>query len=449
MSHPYIPLTPADEKTMLETCGLTSVDQLFACIPESIRSAFRGDGLPPRPLSEDAVVRELSRLAAANTGTDRQVSFLGGGAYDHYVPNLIRSILFRSEFATAYTPYQPEVSQGTLQAIFEFQTLICNLTGLDVANASMYDGATAAAEAALMGCGASGRDRVLVSAGVNPRYRDVIGTYLKATDREATRVDLEPIGRTSGAAIGGADVAALIVGYPNYFGLVEDLAALRKQLDKKALLVVVANPIALGLFAAPGALGADVVVGEGMSMGVGLNYGGPGLGFMAVREALMRRIPGRLVGLARDHEGRVGYVLTLQAREQHIRRARAASNICTNQALAALAATIYMSTLGKSGMGQLAKLNYHKAHHAFRALCAIEGVRPVFSAPFFNEFAVRLPKNPVEVLRQLEEKDGIAGGLALGSEHPGLQDAVLIAVTERRTREEIGRLAAGVRRSVS
>ncbi|MBI4868166.1 MAG: aminomethyl-transferring glycine dehydrogenase subunit GcvPA [Candidatus Wallbacteria bacterium] len=448
MTHPYIPLTAAEESKMLQACGLASVEQLFECIPEPIRKAFQVDGLPPGPLSEPAIVSELTRLAGANWACDRLVTFLGGGAYDHHVPSIIPSLLFRSEFATAYTPYQPEVSQGTLQAIFEFQTLVCNLTGLEIANASMYDGATAAAEAALMACGANGRDQVLLSSGVHPSYRDVVGTYLRATDREATLVELDTTGQTPHAAVAGADVAALVVGYPNYFGVIESLAALRRALDPKALLVVVANPIALGLFAAPGACGADVVVGEGMPLGAGLNYGGPGLGFMAVKESLMRRIPGRLVGMARDHHGRSGYVLTLQAREQHIRRARAASNICTNQALAALASTIYMCTLGRQGMIELAKLNYHKAHYAFRALEGIEGVRAVFPSPFFNEFAIRLPREPRAVLERLEREDGIAGGIELGGDYKGLEDALLIAVTEKRTRQEIDRLVAGVRRSV-
>jgi glycine dehydrogenase subunit 1 len=431
---------------MLETLGLASSQELFDSIPRSIRDAFRGDGLPETGLSEDEVSRELNRLAARNLGACRFVSFLGGGVYDHYVPSLISSLILRSEFLTAYTPYQPEVSQGTLQAIFEFQSLICNLTGMAVANASLYDGATAIAEAALLACGATNRDRVLVSAGVNPRYRAVVSTYLEATDRELTLVDVDGAGRTPVAAVGGNDVAAVVVAYPNFFGIVEELAALRQAMDRKALLIVVANPIALGLLAAPGALGADLVVGEGMSLGVGQNFGGPGVGFIAVKEALLRRIPGRLVGMARDHDGRPGFVLTLQAREQHIRRARASSNICSNQALAALAATIYLSTLGKRGLPELARLNYHKAHYAFRALTAIPGVKAAFDGPFFNEFAVRLPASPASILPELQSRDGLAAGLALGPDYPALGDALLVAVTERRSRADIDALAAALAR---
>lgn len=431
---------------MLETLGLASSAELFDSIPRSIRDAFRGDGLPETGLSEDEVSRELNRLAGLNQGACRFVSFLGGGVYDHYVPSLISSLILRSEFLTAYTPYQPEVSQGTLQAIFEFQSLVCNLTGMAVANASLYDGATAIAEAALLACGATNRDKVVLSTGVNPRYRAVVSTYLKATDREPTLVELDSAGRTPAAAVGGGDVAAVVVAYPNFVGIIEELAALRQAMDRKSLLIVVANPIALGLLAAPGALGADIVVGEGMCLGVGQNFGGPGVGFIAVKESLLRRIPGRLVGMARDHDGRCGFVLTLQAREQHIRRARASSNICSNQALAALAATIYLSTLGKHGLPELARLNYHKAHYAFKALTAIPGVKAAFDGPFFNEFAVRLPVSPASILPELQSRDNVAAGLALGPDYPALGDALLVAVTERRSRADIDALAAALAR---
>ncbi len=448
-THPYIPLTAAEEQTMLQTCGMASIQELFECIPPSVREAFQAGDLPPKPLSEMEVVNELSRLADSNRGSDRLLSFLGGGSYDHHVPSIINTLIFRSEFATAYTPYQPEVSQGTLQAIFEFQTLICNLTGLEAANASLYDGATAVAEAALMACGATRRERILISTGVNPRYRDVLSTYLHATDREETRIELLPSGRTCPDSIEGKDVAAVIVASPNYMGVIENLASLRARLDQKTLLIVVASPIALGLLAPPGPLGADVVIGEGAVLGVGQNYGGPGLGFMAVTGALTRRVPGRLVGMARDGDGKRGYVLTLQAREQHIRRAKASSNICTNQSLAALAATIFLTSLGKTGMRKLARLNYHKAHFARNLLCQIPGVVPAHDGPFFNEFAVRLPVAAGPVLERLLEEEGIVAGLSLASYYPNIENGLLVAVTEKRTRQQIERLGAAMKKVLS
>ncbi|MBI4862017.1 MAG: aminomethyl-transferring glycine dehydrogenase subunit GcvPA [Candidatus Riflebacteria bacterium] len=436
--HHYIPLTAAQEKTMLELLGLTSVDELFTTIPAQVRAKASFRWVPHQALSEHAVVKHLAELAAENLSTDAAVCFLGGGSYDHFVPSVVRHMLLRSEFYTAYTPYQPEVSQGTLQAIFEFQSVICALTGMELSNASHYDGGTSAAEAALMACSQTGRQVVLVSAGVNPRYRAVIGTYLRAAGLGMELVELGEDGRTPVPdAARFKDVAGLVVAYPNYFGIIEDLARF-SAVKGNAVLITVANPVALGLLRPPGELGADICVGDGINLGGSLSYGGPGLGFMAVSAKLMRKIPGRIVGQTVDVDGKLGYVLTLQAREQHIRRQRASSNICSNQALMALAATIHLSLLGKHGLAKVARACYHNAHYLARRISENLGLERAHSGPFFNEFALKLPKDPTPVLAGMESAGVLAGSL-LADDYPRLSNAMLVAVTEKRTKDELDR----------
>jgi glycine dehydrogenase subunit 1 len=435
----YIPHTEADRRAMLARVGVASLDELFSEIPAAVRLQ-RPLALPPG-LPEMAVDAELRRLAAADAATDA-VCFAGGGMYDRYIPAAERALLQRGEFLTAYTPYQAEVSQGTLQFTFEFQTAMCELTGMEVANASMYDGSTAVAEATLMARAATGRSAAVVARSLHPEYREVLATYAAGVGfplREAPCPD----GRTAWGDLVGADTAAVVVPYTNFFGIVEDVAAAAELAHAAgALLVVVCEPSTLGVLEAPSRLGADIVVGDGQPLGLPLAFGGPSFGFFAARMDLVRRMPGRIVGMAYDHEGRRGFVLTLQAREQHIRRAKATSNICTNQAYCALAATIYLTLLGPEGLREVGYLSYQKAHYAARALTAVPGVRLAFpAAPFFDEFALRVPQAVVEPLLAR----GYLVGPALGRWYPELADCVLVAVTERRTREEIDGLVAAVR----
>jgi glycine dehydrogenase subunit 1 len=436
--HHYIPLTTAQEREMLEALGESSLSDLFSVIPEDIRRKARFATVPPRALSEHEVLSRLKSLAATNTSPESTVSFLGGGVYDHFIPSAVRHLIGRSEFYTAYTPYQPEVAQGTLQAIFEFQSLICALTGMALANASHYDGASALAESGLIACSATGRRELLVSAGVSPRHRAVLSTYLKAAGHSVGIIELGEDGRTRVPPPAMLrDVAGIVLAYPNTFGLIEDVASFAR-VKQQALLIVSANPIALGLLRSPGELGADIAVGDGINLGNPPSFGGPGLGFMAVSSRLMRRIPGRIVGRAHDVDGRPGYVLTLQAREQHIRRHRASSNICTNQALMALAATIYLSLLGRHGLRQVATLCYHNAHYLASRLNEVMGLERHHDGPFFHEFSIRLPRGAEPVLAAMEEA-GILAGVNLATEHPGIAPGLLVAVTEKRTREQMDR----------
>ncbi len=423
----YIPHTEADRRAMLKRVGVTSIDELFDEIPAAVRLK--------RPLAIDLgltqmeVEAELNRLSAANAAATA-TCFAGGGAYDRYIPAAERSLLQRGEFLTAYTPYQAETSQGTLQFTFEFQSLMCELTGMEVANASMYDGSTAAAEAAAMARAATGRHAVAVSAGLNPEYRQVIDTYAEGLEFPVRdSVD--------------GETAALIVPQVDFLGRLVDVTAAAKQAhDAGALLVVVTDPSLLGVLEAPGHLGADIVVGDGQTLGLPMSYGGPSFGFFASKMDLVRRMPGRIVGIAHDHDGRRGFVLTLQAREQHIRRAKATSNICTNQAYCALAATIYLTLLGPQGLREVGELSYQKAHYAAEQLSRVPGVRLAHpDAPFFCEFAMRAPKPMVAPL--LER--GYLVGPDLGRWFPDLKDAFLVAVTEKRTKAEIDGLVAAVR----
>lgn len=448
--HKYIPLTEADREHMLRTIGVSSVDDLFADIPRSVR-LLRALDLPPVP-SDAELFRELRGLSDRNGDADRLACFLGAGAYDHFVPSVVWHLAGRSEFYTAYTPYQAEIMQGELQATYEYQSLLCALTGMDVANASMYDGASATAEAAVMARDLTRRDQVVMSTAVHPEYRQVVRTYTRHLGVEVRdlpyRDGVTPVDLVRDVL--SERTAALIVQHPTFFGGLEEVRSLADAAHSAgALLVVsVADPVAYGLLNPPGALDADIVAGEGQPLGTPLNFGGPYLGMLATRQTFVRRMPGRLVGKTVDTRGRRGFVLTLQTREQHIRREKATSNICTNEALNALAAAIYMAALGRRGLWQVAEVSARKAHYARERLAALRGFRVAFPGPTFHEFALRCPLPPDEINRRLLEA-GILGGLPLGRFYPELADGWLLCVTENRTRQEIDRLAEALEAMVS
>jgi glycine dehydrogenase subunit 1 len=437
----YVPATPAERERMLREAGVRTVEDLFRDIPEEVRLT-KPLGLPPAVPDPD-LLTHMRRLAERNIDCDHLACFLGAGAYDHFVPSTVPHLALKPEFLTAYTPYQAELMQGELQATYEYQSMICELTGMDVANASMYDGASATGEAASMAADLTKRSEVLVSSALHPEYRQVLQTYtshLRITVRELPARDGITTADAARTAI-TEETAALIVQSPNFFGCIEDGNALAEAAHAKGALLVVAiaEPLSLGLLRPPGAYGADIVTGEGQPLGNALNYGGPYLGIIATKETFVRRIPGRLVGKTADTEGRPGYVLTLQTREQHIRRAKATSNICTNESLNAVIAAVYLSTLGKQGVAHVAELCARKAHYARQRIAALPGFQLAFAAPTFNEFVVRCPVPPAEINRRLLEH-GILGGLALERFYPELADAWLVCVTERRTKEEIDRL---------
>lgn len=439
MLHRYLPMTEEDKQQMLETIGVQSIDELFSDIPESVR--FQGEYNIKPAKSEPELMKELMALAAKNADMKTYTSFLGAGVYDHYIPTIVDHVISRSEFYTAYTPYQPEISQGELQAIFEFQTMICELTGMDVANSSMYDGGTALAEAALLSAAHTKKKKVLLSNAVHPEYRDVVKTYAKGPGLEVVEIphkngvtDVDALQKEM-----DEDVACVIVQYPNFFGQIEPLKEIEPIAHAhQGMFVVASNPLALGVLTPPGQFGADIVVGDAQPFGIPAQFGGPHCGYFAVKSALMRKIPGRLVGQTTDEEGRRGFVLTLQAREQHIRRDKATSNICSNQALNALAASVAMTALGKNGVKEMATMNIQKAHYAKEAFVN-HGFDVLFTGPFFNEFVVRLNKPVAEVNKKLLGK-GIIGGYDLGRDYPELPNCMLIAVTELRTKEEIDTL---------
>jgi len=445
----YIPNTPAQQREMLSVIGVGSIEDLLARIPAKARLARALD--LPAPMAEPDLIRHMRQLAAVNADADVYTCYLGAGAYDHVIPSPIDHLVSRGEFFTAYTPYQPEASQGTLRSIYEYQSMIAELTGMDVANASIYDGGSALAEATLMAHSATERAGVVLSAGVNPLYRRVVETYGEAP---GIRLGTVPIGDGStdlDAAKRGVSsgTAALVVQSPNFFGCLEDVGrAAEIAHESGALLIVVSDPVSLGILEPPGALGADIVVGEGQGLGVPMSFGGPNLGVLATRQDLVRRIPGRLVGATVDLDGRRGYVLTLQTREQHIRREKATSNICTNVALCALMATIYMATLGKQGLARVAELSTAKAHYAASVLAGVPGVRLRFAAPYFKEFTLALPKSPERVVGRLL-RDRILAGVPLAPFDRALRDCLLVAVTEKRTREEIDAFAAALARAVA
>ncbi len=442
----YIPNSPAEREEMLRDVGLERAEQLFDSIPEDIRlSAPLG---VPDALSEMELLEKFERMAARNRAAMRP-SFLGAGAYSHYAPTIVDHLISRSEFFTAYTPYQPEISQGTLQAIFEFQTLVCQLTGMEVANASMYDGSTALAEAVLMTERITRRKRVLVSSAVHPEYLAVADTYVQHYGVEMERLEIdEATGRTSSDALSKLDdkTAALVIQSPNFFGCIEEVEKLAARAHAAGALLVVAvtESASFGLLRSPGSSGADIVVAEGQSFGVPLSFGGPFVGLFATRDKYARQIPGRLVGQAYDKEGRRGFVLTLATREQHIRREKATSNICTNEGLIALAATIYMETMGRRGLEETAQQCAQKAAYAARRISQIDGFSLPFSAPRFNEFVVRAPGNARELLSRLSEEKNITGGLALSRYYPEHERDFLVCVTETNSRAQIDALADGL-----
>ncbi len=443
----YIPHTDSDRAAMLAEIGVEAIGDLFLDVPESVRYP---ELKLPAPLSEMEILRELKAMSEENADLDHYACFLGAGAYNHFVPSVVGHIIGRSEFYTAYTPYQPEISQGTLQAIFEYQSMVCALTGMDVANASHYDGATSLAEAALMAVNVSRgkRHKIIVSPTVHPEYRATLRTYTPGPDLKVVG-DEDPTSNIQYPISNiqlDDDTACLIIQNPNFLGQLlsadseNGLSGLADAVHEAgALLVVVVDPISLGLFTPPGEYGADIVVGEGQPLGNPLNFGGPYLGLFACREEYMRKMPGRLIGETVDTEGRRGFVLTLSAREQHIRRERATSNICSNEALCALAAGAYLAAMGKSGLRKVAELCYHKAHYAAQRIEEIPGFSLVSPKPFFKEFVVRCPKPPSEINEALLEQ-GVIGGYDLGRDYPHLENCMLLCVTEMNTKGEIDRL---------
>ena len=427
----YIPNTPDEQAAMLGTLGLASIDQLFDDIPAEFRNPSLG--LPP-PLSELEIQRELGALAAQNRPLGSGPSFLGAGCYHHFIPAIVKALMTRGEFLTAYTPYQAEASQGTLQVIYEFQTLVCNLFDMDVGNAGMYDGATSLAEAALMACRVTRRNKVIVLDTVSPAYNEVIHTYCRPQNIEVLTAPAESFDIDD-------ESACVVVQYPNFFGYIEDLAGLMDAAHSHgALGVVSCDPIAVGMFQPPGHFGADIVTGEGQPLGIPASFGGPYLGLFATKQEFIRQMPSRLSGRTVDRNGETGYVLTLQTREQHIRRERATSNICTNEALYALAATIYLAALGKSGLKQVAELCYHKAHYAASEIAGLPGYSLPSPATFFQEFVVQCPLPAPEINRRLMERN-ILGGLDVGDRWP---HGMLLCVTEMSAKAEIDALAAAL-----
>jgi glycine dehydrogenase subunit 1 len=441
--HPYIANTPEDIQEMLKAIGLESVDQLFEDIPKDIKLSRELD--LPKSKSELEVSSYLKKLADKNCSMSELTSFLGAGAYDHYIPSIVNHVISRSEFYTSYTPYQPEISQGTLQYIFEFQTLIANLTGMDLANASLYDGGTAVVEAALMAAAYSKKDEIIISKSVKPDARKILHTYAHVQDLKVIEVDIKD-GVTDMEALDGLvsdNTAAVIVQSPNFFGIIEDLEAIGEiaHKGKKTTFIASVDPISLGILKKPGDMNVDVVVGEGQSLGIPVSFGGPYLGFMAVKKDYVRKIPGRIVGQTEDLDGKRSFVLTLTAREQHIRREKATSNICSNQGLNSLAATVYMVTMGKEGLREVALQSTKKAHYAYEQLIKSGKFKPAFDKPFFKEFALTSDIEPEKINKELR-KENIIGGYDLGKEYPQFENSILYAVTEKRTKEEIDKLTS-------
>lgn len=438
----YIGIDRLQRRELLAGVGL-KLEEMFSAIPEEIRLdrlAFKS--IPEEGLSEAEVKADLTLLAARNKRLDEYDSYLGAGFYDHYIPAVIQHLISRQEFLTSYTPYQAELSQGTLQAIFEWQSYICRLTGMDVSNSSMYDGASAAAEALLLACRQTRKDKVWLSGGLNPEYIETIRTYFHAADLEVTVGDLNEGGTSAGTYPDGQDYAAFMVQSPNFFGLVEDQAELvAKAHQVKALALVSADPISLALLKKPGDYGVDIVCGEAQPLGVPMNFGGPALGYLAAKQALLRKMPGRIAGITEDKEGRRSFVLTIQAREQHIRRDKATSNICTSQALLATAATIYLASLGRTGLREVAEQSAAKAVYLQEALIQTGYFKPLYTGPFFREFAVILDESAGCTLDTLTEellKEKIIGGLALDSK------TWLLAVTEKKSKDQMDRFVRKV-----
>ncbi|MBZ0297243.1 MAG: aminomethyl-transferring glycine dehydrogenase subunit GcvPA [Anaerolineae bacterium] len=431
----YIPHTEAEREQMLSAIGVGTLEDLFEAVPESHR--FPALDLPA-PLSEMEVTAELLALSEANDHAQDFAIFRGAGAYHHFIPSAVDHILRRGEFFTAYTPYQPELSQGTLQAIFEYQSMMCALTGMDAANASHYDGATSLAEAVTVAydVGRGKRSKVILSPAIHPQYREVVRTYHQGRP-------IKLVGDDGSASISDLidmlddNTAMLAVQYPNFFGQIDDLSTLAEKVHAVgALLVFVANPLALGLLKSPGELGADIVVGEGQTLGIPLGFGGPYLGYFSIKNDYVRKIAGRIIGETTDQDGKRAYVMTLRPREQDIRREKASSNICTNQGLMSLAAAVYMSLMGKYGMRKVGELCYHKAHYAAKQIDSLDGYSVDMSKPFFNEFVVECPR-PVSEINEALLEQGIIGGYDLSADYPHLKNHMLLCVTEMNAKDEI------------
>jgi len=437
----YVANTAEQRKQMLGACGVSSMDELFRDIPSSLKP--RSFNLP-RARSELEVSNLFESIAARNYS--HLTNFLGGGFYDHFIPAAVDAIVSRSEFYTAYTPYQPELSQGTLQAIYEYQTNICRLMGMEVANASMYDGGTALYEACQMALHATGRGRIVMDSGVNPVYRKMLYSYTANLSIAFAEVPVTH-GQSDRKQIFDKlddNTAAVILQNPNFFGVIDDHSDIVEHCHKRGILVIQSvYPVAMAVLKTPGEIGADIATGEGQSLGIPLSFGGPYLGFMATTKELVRRMPGRLVGRTVDRNGREAFVLTLQAREQHIRREKATSNICSNEALCALRASVYLALLGKEGLREVAELCYSKTRYAMKRFGDIPGVKVMESNPTFNEFTVQLPINAGDLAGMLVER-GIAPGLPLGRFYKGMASYLLVCVTEKRTKSEIGALAEAV-----
>jgi len=442
----YCPHTPEEIAEMLSVIGVSSVEELFAPIPSELRA--KTFNLPPG-LSEFETYARMQAIVADNNA--QPTPFIGGGSYDHVIPAVVDHLSGRAEFYTAYTPYQPECSQGTLQALFEYQTAICRLTGLDVSNASLYDGGTACAESAMMALRVTGRNKILVDGCVSPFSRQVLKTYLYNLDVDI--IEITPLdgqlNRSELTRLLDDTVAGVLVQNPNFFGSIDDFTALAEQIHAVgALLIASVYPISLGMLKSPGEMGVDIAVGDGQSLGNPLSFGGPSFGFIAAKKTLIRNMPGRIVGETVDKQGRRGFVLTLQAREQHIKRHKATSNICSNQGLCALRGLIFLSTIGRQGLADLARLNRDKAEYAKAQLAAVPGVTVLSGAPTFNEFTVFLPKPAEDVVAQLLKR-GIAAGLPLGSYYEGAGQAMVVTVTEKRSKKEIDQLAKALEEVLS
>jgi glycine dehydrogenase subunit 1 len=444
----FLPHTQRDIEAMLDRIGVGSIDDLFEAVPEGSR--FTGDLDVPPSLSEPELISHLARLSKKNKGASDLVCFAGGGAYDHHVPPAVRSLASRAEFATSYTPYQPELSQGVLQAIYEFQTLICEIYGLEVANASLYDGASALAEAANLAARVTKRDRVVIGESVHPHYTEVLRTW---TSGLGTQIDVAPFDRSTGvvdwSSVDLQDAGAVVVGYPNVFGRLEDLGtAAAAATAVGALSISVTDPTAMGVLKPPGAHGADVAVGEGHALGNPMSYGGPYVGLFSTKLQHVRQVPGRIAGETLDADGRRAFVLTLQAREQHIRRAKATSNVCTNQTLMAIAAAIQLSWLGPEGLRRLGEICLERAHRAAARLAQIPRCEVRFEGPFYKEFVLRVPA-PAEQVAAALAGEGFLVGPALGRWYEDLDDCLLIAATEKRTTEDIERLAEALEKELA
>jgi glycine dehydrogenase subunit 1 len=442
----FIPNTDDDKKKMLKAIGRSSVDELFFDIPEEIKT--KSNMKIPGPLSEIDIKRHFHDLG--NRNMIFRTCFRGAGAYRRYIPSIVNHVISRSEFYTSYTPYQAEVSQGILQVIFEYQTMMCELTGMEVSNASLYDGATAGAEAVFMAVDLTGKNRVLLCRTLNPQTRSVIKTYSNFSTARNIRIEEVPYrnGRTDLDVLENKmneEVACVLVQYPNFFGILEEVIEIEKIVHKHgSFLIVSTDPISLGLLRSPGELGADVVIGEGQPLGIPLSFGGPYLGFITTKEKYMRRLPGRIVGESVDCDGNRGFILTLQAREQHIRRENSASNICSNHQLNAVAATVYLTVMGKRGISEVANQCLQKAHYAFEEILRVDGMKPGFSAPFFNEFVIKSDIDP-DKINEFLFKNYILGGHDLSGDFTELDKHLLYCVTELNTRREIEMLTEALR----